>query len=566
MCMGSVPVLWRVVYACAAMAAVAAVTPATVDTTVQKDGPVTVTPAGTIRGSWMSTRRGRRFQAYRGVRYAHPPTGELRFQPPKPILQYDGEVDASQEGPACPLPAPPSYYVDEDCLRLNVYTPTNKRSAKLPVIVFIHPGGFYSMTGRSDLAGPHYLLEKDLVLVTLNYRLSALGFISTGDEVAPGNNGMKDQVMALRWVQRNIAAFGGDPGRVTVAGVSAGAISATLHMISPMTKGLFHRAISISGSATGKEPTPPHQRHLAEKQARLLGCPTNSSRAIIDCLKTKPWKELGDSYPKFFEIGYDPVGLWGPVVEPAAGQERYLDMDASLAVCSGRMHAVPQIISVTTDEFSWFARNILKNETLLKRMNAEWKQLAPISFMLPRENSSHAVEELTSHYLHDRPLANDEASAKGMGNLYVDSIMGFPIRRMLNLMAQYSPEPVYFYEFAYIGNHSHWEDPDTKKPVGAMHHDDMLYLFTLPYRFPTIELGTKDDEMVSRMTAIWYNFAKYGEPTPRQSELGDLSWPAVTSRERRYLHIDSEMELRTLQEYRYAIWERLYPDQSCPAH
>ncbi|XP_022837498.1 esterase FE4-like [Spodoptera litura] len=204
-----------------------------------KDGPVTRSVSGTFRGSWMETRRGRRFQAYRGIRYAEPPVGELRFQPPHLILQYEKVVDASKEGPSCPRPASPGYYVDEDCLTINVYTPGSGRNSTkpLPVIFFIHPGGFYSMSGRSDLAGPHYLLDRDVVLVTINYRLGSLGFLALGNQLAPGNNGFKDQVAALRWVQRNIAAFGGDPNLVTISGCSAGAVSVMVHMISPMSKG-----------------------------------------------------------------------------------------------------------------------------------------------------------------------------------------------------------------------------------------------------------------------------------------------------------------------------------------
>ncbi|RVE42050.1 hypothetical protein evm_013308 [Chilo suppressalis] len=202
--------------------------------------PVTVTPSGSIRGSWLETRRGRRVQAYRGVRYAAPPTGELRFQPPKPILQYQSEVDARTEGPACPQPViDPDYFLDEDCLRINIYTPEKKPSKPLPVVMYIHSGGFYSASGRSDLAGPDYLLDKDIVLVTINYRLASLGFLSTGDEYAPGNNGFKDQVVALEWVRRNIAPFGGDPDLVTISGCSAGSFSVLLHMVSPMSKGSF---------------------------------------------------------------------------------------------------------------------------------------------------------------------------------------------------------------------------------------------------------------------------------------------------------------------------------------
>ncbi|XP_050676025.1 juvenile hormone esterase-like isoform X2 [Leptidea sinapis] len=527
--------------------------------------PVVTSESGQFRGGYNVTRRGRRFESYRGIRYAEPPVGELRFQPPKLIVKYERPVDASEDGPACPLPAPPTYPVDEDCLTINVYTPLKRdRKKPLPVIFFIHPGGFYSMTGRSDLAGPHYLLDKDLVLVTINYRLGSLGFMSTGDALAPGNNGYKDQVAALRWVQRNIAAFGGDPGSVTVAGCSAGSISAMLHMISPMSKGLFHRAISMSGSPTEKAPNPPHQRHLAVRQAEILNCPTNSSKLIIDCLKTKTWREMGNSLYGFYEFGFDPVGIWTAVVEPDFGQERFLTMDPAQAIREGKMHAVPHIISQTQDEFFWMAYTILRNETLLRQMNEEWERVAPISFLLPRHNSETATRRLRAEYLHDQPLANNARSGHDLGRLYVDSVESFPVHRMAKLMSLHSPQPVWFYEWGYIGNHSHYEDPDTNKPTGAAHHDELIYLFTLSYRFPAIGTDSLDGSLVDRMTAIWYNFARFSDPNPRGDtpELEGLRWPTMTSQERTYLRIDDKFSLhKNLFDEKAKIWEELYPIQ-----
>nr|CAH7758726.1 unnamed protein product [Callosobruchus chinensis] len=126
--------------------------------------------------------------------------------------------------------------VSEDCLMVNVYS-TKVRNPKRPVIVFIHAGGYYSVGSTSTWAGPNYYLDQDIVLVTINYRLATLGFLSTGTKEAPGNNGMKDQVEALRWIKHNIASFGGDPDSVTIQGYSAGGFSVILHMISPMSQG-----------------------------------------------------------------------------------------------------------------------------------------------------------------------------------------------------------------------------------------------------------------------------------------------------------------------------------------
>ncbi|CAB3225667.1 unnamed protein product [Arctia plantaginis] len=538
----------------------------TTEATPSDDGPVTQSVSGTFRGSWMETRRNRRFQAYRGIRYAEPPIGELRFQPPKPILTYKDAVDASEEGPACPLPVPPTYYVDEDCLTVNVYTPAtpkNNSSELLPVIFYIHPGGFYAMTGRSDIEGPEYLLDRDLVLVTINYRIGSLGWMSTGDKYAPGNNGMKDQVAALKWVQRNIAAFGGDPNMVTIAGCSAGSISVLLHMISPMSKGLFHRGISMSGSPNkGRLVT--HQRHLAVKQAEFMNCPTNSSEAIVECLMKTPWRELGDSLSKFFEFGPgDPVGLWGPVVEPDFGQERFLSVQPEDAIKQGMMHEVPYIISQTTDEFFWKAFPVFQNETLMNTMNNEWERIAPISFLLPKENSETAVRRLRESYFNNKKLENNTESLEGLQNLYRDSIIGFGVHRLANLMCRHSKQPVYYLEFAYIGQDSYYEDADGK-PQGASHHDDTLYVFRQSYNFPVIETNSPDSHVVDEMTAIWYNFARYGDPNPKSDtpELGSLKWPTMKPDQRNFLHLGNQLTVRqNMFEDRFRVWEELYPIQ-----
>nr|UZO32010.1 esterase CXE16 [Heliothis subflexa] len=528
--------------------------------------PLARSVSGQFAGSWMTSRRGRRFQAYRGIRYAEPPVGELRFQPPKPILNYSREVDARQEGPACPQPTYNDYPVHEDCLRLNVYTPvTAGNDKKLPVVVFMHAGGFYSVSGRSDVAGPSHLLDRDLVLVTINYRLGSLGFLSTGDALAPGNNGFKDQVMALRWVKRNIAAFGGDPDLVTISGYSAGSFSVMLHMISPMSKGLFHRAISMSGSPISQIEIPRHQRHLAERQARLLACPTDSSRAIIDCLRTKTSKEIGDSLTNMFDFGYDPVLLWVPIHEQDFGQEMFLPRQPLEALCSADLTQVPYIVSQTQDEFFWKALDVLRDPAAYDSWRADWPGKGRVAFYLSGDNltATAAANRLKQAYLGGKDIANDTATGDGFGKLYSDAIIGFGAHRLVNLMSRHLRQPLYYYEFGYIGNSSHYVDPDTKKPIAAAHHDDLLYLFNVSYSFPSIPpTDSKDSQMVDKMTALVYNFARYGDPNPKADtpELSGLSWPQYKPDERKYLRVDSPFKVsQRLFEDRFRVWEELFP-------
>ncbi|KAJ2944879.1 hypothetical protein O0L34_g1768 [Tuta absoluta] len=537
-----------------------------------KAGPVTITPTGRFLGSWMETRQGRRIKSYRGIRYAEPPTGPLRFQPPVPITHYDGDVDSSKEGPACPQPSnTPGFVTDEDCLRLNVYTPELSNSSKpLPVVVYIHPGGFYSVSGRSDYAGPAKLLGKDIVLVAINYRLGSLGFLSTGDKWAPGNNGMKDQVAALRWVQRNIRAFGGDPDLVTVAGYSAGSMSIGMHMISPMAKGLFHRAIMMSSGPLSQVVHGREQRHLAIRQAKLAGCFTEVSQRIVGCLRTRPWQAFANSLDSMFEFGFDPVLLWGPVVEPDVGQERYLVEPLMDSIRAGRIHTVPLIISQTENEFFWKAFNVLNNATLFSQMSTNWPRIAPISFMLPAKGegegatAEEASNTLKEAYFGGVTFKNDSNTAAALGKLYSDAVIGYSVHRTTRLMARHSPHPVYQYEFTYFGNNSHYVDSITKKPVGAVHHDELIYVLSVPAVFPEIPLGTKDNEIVEKLVDIWYNFARFGNPNPREDSpsIAGMNWPKFTPEKRQYLEIGKEFSVgEKLFEDRYDVWNKLYPVQ-----
>lgn len=258
---------------------------------------VITTALGKIRGTILPSQAGRNFYAFRGIPYAKAPVDSLRFRPPEPIEQWFDIFDATFDGPKCPQPGLVSEDVSEDCLRLNIYTrqlpSESEPNPKKPVIVFIHPGGFYSLSGQSkNFAGPQYFMDRNLVLVTFNYRLGTLGFLATGTQEAPGNMGLKDQVQLLRWVKLHISRFGGDPNSVTVLGYGAGAMAVTLHMVSPMSQGLFQRAIVMSGAATGQWSLPEHQMDVAKKQAALLQCNTRDLKEMMLCLREVSMSEI----------------------------------------------------------------------------------------------------------------------------------------------------------------------------------------------------------------------------------------------------------------------------------
>lgn len=205
------------------------------------------------------------------------------------MFPWTDTFDATDDGPMCPQPFTNQSLIDEDCLRLNIYSsnlPTTGNRELKSVLVYLHPGGFWSVGSNSQyFAGPHYLMDQDLVFVSLNYRLGSLGFMSTGTVECPGNNGLKDQVTAFKFLRSHIAKFGGNPNDITLMGYSAGAMSISMHLVSPMSQGLFHKGIVMSSAATGQWENPTHQLHLAKKQARIFNCSDDDVDEMIKCLR-----------------------------------------------------------------------------------------------------------------------------------------------------------------------------------------------------------------------------------------------------------------------------------------
>ncbi|XP_049800943.1 esterase E4-like [Schistocerca nitens] len=531
-------------------------------TSASEEFPEVQTPLGRLRGSVLRSLDGRTIYSFRGVRYAQPPVGALRFKPPVPLNPWDGVTDATKDGARCPE-AENTNQTSEDCLFLNVYTtklPDDTRNPKRPVMVFLHPGAFYLFRGTSDLFGPQYLLDEDIVLVTLNYRLGALGFLSTGDSVLPGNNGFKDQVMALRWVQQNIASFGGDPDNVALSGYSAGSTSVYLHMLSPMSKGLFHKGIAMSAGFQSSAVKEPLQQ--AKKQARILNCPDTTSEKIVECLKGKDALEIAETQPQFFEFGWDPMIIFGVVIEQdfGDGAERFITADPTEQLLSGNFAQVPLIAGTTKDEFTWKGLEITYNN-LAENMSENYETVFPIAFVYER-GTPHSLEvsrELRKFYLQDKPITNDSEIA--LGQAYSDALIIFPTDRAAKIVAQLSSAPVYYYHFTYAGRYSWLYSPGTQTPYGVSHHDDLIYLFYISARFPEFIKTDPEYTTLKRMTKMWTNFIKIGNPTPEKTDVINVEWKTLNLSKPAYLEIGSELQMRQGLYYqeRMRLWDRLFP-------
>ncbi|XP_063229236.1 esterase E4-like [Bacillus rossius redtenbacheri] len=537
--------------------------------------PVVATSQGQLRGSVMRSRQGKDIYAFRGVRFAEPPLGELRFKAPVPVAAWSGVRNATEDGSACPQPvADYPVPMSEDCLFLNVYTtklPHGRSNPRRPVVVFFNPGGFYGFTGHSAILGPQYLLDHELILVTNNYRLGALGLLSTGDGVLPGNYAMKDQVAVLRWVRQNIGAFGGDPDSVTIAGYSAGSMSVMFHMVSPMSRGLFHRAIAMSGSpffkwSVDRDPLP-----VARKLARHFRCPVDSSEAIRSCLLRVDALEMGRAIDIYREFAWDPIVSFMPTLERAGdSEEQFLTVEPQQSLLSGDFVHVPLITGMTQDEFAWRSLDVLKNATWKDEINNNYYEVYPIAFMYERgtERSRYITDELRNFYLKNKDVENTPRN--GLGTLYSDALVGFGVHRTSKVLPCVNSQPVYYYKFSFPGRYSYVYLENTTTPFGVVHHDETLYLFYISVLAPFFTENDPEVLMVKRLTQLWANFIQTGNPTPNRTELfNNVLWEPITTTNSKYLDEGTVMEMKEgLFQERLALWDRLFPLQmpKCYAH
>lgn len=262
--------------------------------------PEIETTGGIVRGRTSSCGLFCSYFDFRGIPYAQPPVGELRFRAPLPHPGWEGVRDAKEHGANCPsgsVLGGLSY--NEDCLFLNIYT--KSLTDNLPVMVWIHGGSFSGGSGNSLVYGPDYLVDDGVMVVSINYRLGPLGFLSTGDNNAPGNYGLKDAVLALKWIQDNIARFGGDPNRVTIFGESAGGAFVHYLILSPSARGLFNRAISQSGSALNPWAYQTNPAQVARRFGERLGLRYADNAEFVEQLREVEWKDLVKAEPGFME-------------------------------------------------------------------------------------------------------------------------------------------------------------------------------------------------------------------------------------------------------------------------
>lgn len=533
----------------------------------------------------MRTRLGRDIHAFLGIPYAAPPIKELRFQPPQPAAAWNGVRAAVENAEICTQRNIYTYQEEivgsEDCLYLNVYTPRLPHfgaplsidSHRYPVMIWFHGGGWVTGAGHSEFYGPKFLLDHDLVLVTVNFRLGPLGFLSTEDLECPGNFGLKDQQQAMRWVQENIVSFGGDPNRVTLFGESAGGASAHYHMVSPLSKGLFHRAISQSGNFYNPWTlTPPRSaRKKAMIMGRNLGCNTENSAELIKCLRTKTDTEIIGTDRLFQHYGYCPMIPFKPVIEPKH-VGALLTEDPLISVRQGRLADIPWMTGITSEEGTLKVAGIYgrdQNEHV-KKLNNDFHNVAPLSLFYEerydlrdtqfRDEMSTNIREF---YFGNKDIDQSEETRFKVIDMYSDAWFNHGTHEAVQEFIANQTSPIYYYYFTYRGSASFSTIfGDTEKNYGVSHADELQYLFPVGEQlFKDTELSNEDHKIIDIMTQLWYNFANSGNPTPKVTKLIPLKWkPVKTSSSPEYLYIGNSTKIimdSNLLSKRMTFWDEL---------
>ncbi|XP_074520429.1 neuroligin 4 X-linked a [Halichoeres trimaculatus] len=525
-------------------------------------------------------------EQYLGIPYALAPTGERRFQAPEPPMSWPGIRNATQFAPVCPqfledrfllndmLPVWFTANLDtvvtyvqeqsEDCLYLNIYVPTeddiHDENGLKPVMVYIHGGSYVEGTGNM-IDGSILASYGNVIVITINYRLGVLGFLSTGDQAAKGNYGLLDQIQALRWIKENIQAFKGDPKRVTIFGSGAGASCVSLLTLSHYSEDLFQKAIIQSGTALSSwavnyQPAK-YTRALAEK----VGCNMLDTIDLVECLQNKNYKELIEQYitPAKYHIAFGPV-IDGDVIPD----------DPQILMEQGEFLNYDIMLGVNQGEGFKFVDGIVDSEDGVSANDFDFAVSDFVDHLYGYPEGKDTLRETIKFMYTDwADKENPETRRKTLVALFTDHQWVAPAVATADLHAQYG-SPTYFYAF-----YHHCQSDMKPSWADSAHGDEVPYVFGIPMIGPTDLFNcnfSKNDVMLSAVVmTYWTNFAKTGDPNQpvpqdtkfihtKPNRFEEVAWTKYNPKDQLYLHIGLKPRVRDhYRATKVAFWLELVP-------
>ncbi|XP_066582627.1 esterase B1-like [Prorops nasuta] len=502
---------------------------------------------GKLRGCMEKNVYGGNYYAFKGVPYAKPPIGPLRFEDPVEPDPWSDVKDATKFGDKCAQVVMGEIVSgSEDCLHLNVYTPCIKPDKKLPVMVSFHWGIFLMGSSNSELYGADYLVRKEVVLVTVNSRLGILGFLNLNDPVAPGNQGLRDCLMALNWVKDNVSSFGGDPDNITLFGTCAGSCILFLLVKSGLAEGLYHKIICQSGIPTCPWVfTAERHRDAPYKIASALGCDSKDPKTIVEFFRTVDYHTLVKHQEKLYDDLGKVRGIvpFGPTVDDKSSNPIVPRPPEEMQYAPLK---VPLLIGHSTEEGLHLCKE--SDYETMKKMNLQYADCLPIMHEKLERNGLN-VHDATRLYDCDEPV-NRESLKK---YLYLVTDMAFveDMYHYVQIQLEKSSQPIYMYEFSYDTGDSLIKKLFNITLPGCTHGEDLSYLFynnvMKIYGKNAPEPGTVKYRIIQYFTEMWTNFARTGNPTPTKSRYVAVQWTPVQrdSEECHYLRIASELQMRT---------------------
>ncbi|XP_068155848.1 esterase B1 [Drosophila tropicalis] len=508
------------------------------------------------------------YYAFEGIPFAKPPVGDLRFRAPQPPEPWQGVLDCTSYK-AKPLQTNMILGIvegSEDCLYLNVYAKTLKSEKPLPVIVWIYGGGFQKGEASRDVYSPDYFMKQPVILITFNYRLGALGFLSLKDPKldVPGNAGLKDQVQALRWISQNIAHFNGDPNNITVFGESAGAASTNILMCTEQTRGLFHKAIIQSGCALNEWAKAPDLNfpYRLAKQVGYKGSQKDSD--VLEFLNKMSARQIAkvdqDTITKD-EMRSFLLFAFGPVVEPYEAEHCVVPKRHKDMLMNAWGNDIPLIIGGNSFE-GLFSHQLVSGDP--------WA-LENFHNIPPREvkdASTHEELEQLVRKLKEAYFGNAEQKSMDIFealDIYSHRQIWHDLHRVvLGRLAYASQTPTYLYRFDFDSPHfNHFRRLVCGDEIrGVCHADELSYLF---YNIMSTKLdkSTAEYRTIKRIVGMWTAFAASGNPNCQA--IAPAEWETVKlaqSGAEMCFNINHDLKMIELPEAeKLATWDSFYPKE-----